>query len=1082
MSELTARMDRCPVASALNEFAALDPDAEGKPSAIAAHVEGCEACREWVRNAKFELEFASAAHERVRAGEPLDLLLPELPGYEIVREVSRGGQGIVYEAIQLSKRRRVALKILRQDHGIRRTQRARFEREIEIAAALHHPGIVSVYDSIAMPAGRHALVLEYVEGRPLDRLFAADGGDRANVRRGIGLVSELCDAIHYAHQRGVIHRDLKPSNILVDLVGKPRILDFGVACWFGASNTDPVPITLTGEFAGTLAYAAPEQVSGTRGAPDLRSDLYAIGVILFQVCTGELPYDVRGSLDTAVRNIASVPPARPVHGNIDEDLWLILSKSLAKEPDRRYQSGAAMSAELRRYLRGEPIEARRDSRLYVLRKAISRYRYAAAGVCAALAGLAVFGATLKSNNVRLVEALRISTIERARALGAAGTRGEADELLWPELLRFPGAIKNPERAIFDGTVEERRALWAGVEMQAMQPCMGIAALPDTRVCDIWWADEQVCVLSNDGVVRQYSTPEMKLVSERRLVPSSILSAKVVPEAKRCVVRTEGGLVCLDFESGDVLGSMPLEPVPGFQMSVSPGGGLLAYWRASTGAVVCSLPSFQEAFRVQEGTAFHRPWLNDAEDRVGVIFEDGRVRMFELASGRKVYDKQVVPLDLVRSDPHAPNDPWNLSVAKAGDLVAIGRRRRVSIEQSTEAGEPPPLLATVGNMVDAIFSLSGNWMLSGSNQDSKVRVWRTSDWKEFKTLPSHTGGAAAMSVSPDEKYVVTVDKPGVMRLWSGPELEWKVRLPDSNVAPHDFAFNAGKNELWAACTDGALAEWSLKEWKLLRHLPDDPKTLYSVAFSPKLDLLAAAGEQGRIRIMRDAQELAPELVVADGARVTNVRFSPDGRHLAASAVRSPIVLYDSGTWKRVACKELEIGRIATIRWRNDGTQLAVAGSSGWCEVLSVPACEPIAKWEAHKESCRAAIFSQDGTMLATGGDDGMVRLWKAGTWEAAGEVPIGKDNIFCLAFHPDGHVLAVGDRSGRVTLIGVPEARTLASFLAGSPVMAIEFIGAKLVVGTIDRPIELWDFGMLARCVRGDASFWSRKLGQGSVNP
>lgn len=1080
----SSSLGSCPSASELNEFAALDskPGIVAGISALRAHVERCPQCREWVKNARFEQEFSAAVNTREFARDPLEILLPELPGYEIVREVSRGGQGIVYEAIQVRTRRRVALKILRQDHGIRRAQRARFEREIEIAAALHHPGIVAVYDSIALPAGRHALVLEFVEGKPLDQLFGLGAGagsstgdhEPPGIRRSVELLGQVCEAIHYAHQRGVMHRDLKPSNILVDVIGNPRILDFGVACWFGASATEPVPITITGEFAGTLAYAAPEQVSGARGAPDLRSDLYAIGVMLYQSCIGDLPYDVRGSLDTVIKNIAGALPVRPIRGKIDEDLWIIISKALSKEPDRRYQSGDAMASDLRRYLRGETIEARRDSRLYVVRKAISRHRYSAAGACAALAGLAVFGATLKSNNVQLVEALRNSTIERARALGAAGTRGEADELLWPELLRFPDALKHPEKVIFAGTREERRALWAGVEMQATQPCMGIAALPDARVCDIWWKDEHFYVLSNDGIVRSYSTPDMAIVSERQLMPGPILSAKVDAGADRGVIRTNDSVLCVEMQSGKVLGSMALDPSPGFQMSISPGGGKVAWWRASDGAVVCELPSFKEVFRQKDGTAFHRPWLNGAEDRVGVITEDGRVQMYELVGGKRVYDRQVVPPELVRNDPHAPNDPWNLSVAKSGDLVAIGRRRRVSVAYEGESAAPPPLLATVGNLVDAIFSASGDWMLSGSNQDSKVRVWRTSDWKECAALPSHTGGSAAMSVSPDDKYIVTVDKPGVIRLWSGPELEWKVPLPDSIVAPHDFAYDASRQELWAACTDGSLVQWSLSQWKLLHRMPDDPKTLYSISYAPKQDVLASAGERGRIRVLRDGLDIAPELNVHQGARVTNIRFSPDGRSLAASAVNSPLVIYDTETWKQVATMQLDLGRIATIRWRNDGKQIAIAGANGTCEVLSFPECKSVARLKMNG-ACRAAVFSGDGSLLATGGDEGLVRLWKTETWKAAGEVPIGKDNIFCLTFHPDGHVLAVGDRSGRVTQVGIPEGSPLASFLAGSPVMALEFIDTKLVVGTIDRPIELWDFGMLARCVRSDAPFWAKKF-------
>jgi len=1068
----------CPSIELLDAFALPEWKAGGaaRQPDIGAHIEKCEACAEWVRNARFEREFAAAASARAFARDPTEPSLPDLPGYQIVREVSRGGQGIVYEAMQSRTRRRVALKILRQDHGVRRSQRARFEREIEIAAALHHPGIVAVYDSIALPRGRHALVLEFVEGRSLDQLIAECAGDRMHRERCVELLGKVCEAIHYAHQRGVIHRDLKPSNILVDAIGNPRILDFGVACWFGASAGEPSRLTLTGEFAGTLAYAAPEQISGDRGAPDLRSDLYAIGVMLYQASVGELPYDVRGSLDTVIKNIAGATPVRPARGKLDEDLWIIISKALAKDPDRRYQSGEAMASDLRRYLRGETIEARRDSRLYVVRKALSRHRFAASGVCAALVGLAVFGATLKSSNLRLGEALRTSRIERARALGAAGARGEADELLWPEMLRYPDGLRDPETAIFNGSEQERRALWAGVEMQAAQPCLGIAELPEgTRARDIWWENQCLFVLSNDGMIRTWSLPELRLIAERRLVPGEILLGTIAWGADRGVVRTETKLLCLELSSGKVLGSMDLDPGPGFQMRLSPSGELLGFWRASTGAIVCRLPDFAPVFALKEGTAFHRPWLSASDDRVGIITEDGRVCMYQLPSGNPEVDLQVVPPDLLRSDPHAPDDPWNLTVTDSGDSVAIGRRRRVSVASLGKPDAPPPLLATVGNLVDAMFSSSGRWMLTASNQDSHIRVWKTANWREIASLPSHTGGASVMSVSPDEKYIASIDKPGVIRLWSGPELGWKTRLPESEVGPHDLAFDASSRAIWAACSDGTLAEWSLTESRLVSRKKVDPSACYTATFLPGLDVVAAAGESGKISILRNGIDAAPELHVDSGSRITNLRFSPDGRYLAASARLSPVAFFETKTWAKIGVSEMEVGRIATVRWSGDGGRIAVAGSDGSCEILNTPRGNSIAKWRAHSGACRAAVFSPDGAVLATGGDDGVVRFWNASTWAPLGAVPIGKDNIFCLAFHPDSRILAVGDRAGRVTQVGVSECKVLASFVAGSPVMAVEFVGSRLGVGTIDGPIEIWDFAMLARCVRGAGEFWKGRV-------
>jgi serine/threonine protein kinase/WD40 repeat protein len=1085
---MSGAVGACPSVEALEAFAAPEWKSGGDPheAKIGAHVESCAACAEWVRNARFEREFAAAASARAFARDLTERSIPELPGYEVVREVSRGGQGIVFEAIQVRTRRRVALKILRQDHGLRRSHRARFEREIEIAAALHHPGIVTVYDSIALPRGRHALVLEFVEGRTVDQAVGECAGDRAHVRahmeRCVELLGQVCEAIHYAHQRGVIHRDLKPSNILVDSLGKPRILDFGIACWFGASADEPTRITLTGEFAGTLAYAAPEQVSGDRGPPDLRSDLYAIGIILYQLCVGELPYDVRGSLDTVIRNIAAAAPARPVRGKLDEDLWIILSKALAKEPDRRYQSGHAMAADLRRYLRGETIEARRDSRLYVLKKAISRHRFVAAGLAIAVAGLVFAGFTLKTSNTQLAEALRSSNIERARALGAAGSRPEADALLWPEILRFDAGLKNPQHTMFNGTPDERRALWAGVEMQAAQPLLAITTIPKTRITDVRWEADRVLTASQDGIERTWSLPELQLVAERKVVEGPVKDLKFARAGDRLIARHETGFRCIDSVTGATLGSIEFDTDFKVTTSFGASGKAIAVSNPGVGVDFYELPTFKRLASVRENVALHGPWVSPESDRAAIVSEDGRVLVYRLPGGELANVRQVVSPDLIARDPSAPDDPWTLAFSGSGEMVAIGRRRRVSVGSIAQSEIPPPLLATVGNMVEPVFSSSGRWLLTRSNQDSRIHVWQASTWTESMSLPGHTGGPILMSVSPDERSILSVDYAGVMRLWAGPEAGWRRDLPESAVAPHDLALDTRTNTIWAACTDGTLAEWSLATSSQPELSRADSKCVYTVNYSPESDVIAAGGEQGKVILLRDGKPMPFVLEAQADAPLVDLRFSPDGRYLAACSRHSPLVVYETKSWSKVNALELDIGRLATVRWSPDGSLLAVSGSDGTCRVLGVPDLQTVASWKARKGACRTAVFSPSGAEIATGGDDGAVRFWRTGSWRLQGELQISNDNIFCVAFHPDGQVVAVGDRSGRVTQVGVPEAKALASFPAGSPVMTLKFDGPRLIVGTIDRPIAIWDFGLLAQCVQGDAGYWKRRLQESGEEP
>ncbi len=329
--------------------------------------------------------------------------LPTVPGYGNPRELGRGGQGIVYTAEQLSTKRKVAIKVLLAGAWAADSRRRRFEREIDLIASLRHPGIVSLYDSGVTDEGYPYYVMEYIEGLGLDEAIGAAagmfGGDplgaavldarvptpRQNrapllsLKPSLELVAKIADAIHYAHQRGVIHRDLKPSNIRLDGDLQPHVLDFGLAKLADGSSGTAVQATMsqTGEFMGSLPWASPEQVEGTPDKIDVRTDVYSLGVMLYQMLTGEFPYAVVGTFSEVLGNIRTAMPRRPslIHKDIDDEVETIVLKCLAKEPDRRYQSVGDLARDLRHYLAGEPIEAKRDSAMYNLRKAMRRYQY-----------------------------------------------------------------------------------------------------------------------------------------------------------------------------------------------------------------------------------------------------------------------------------------------------------------------------------------------------------------------------------------------------------------------------------------------------------------------------------------------------------------------------------------------------------------------------------------------------------------------------------------------------------------------------------------------------------------------------------
>ncbi|MCH8241373.1 MAG: serine/threonine protein kinase [Planctomycetes bacterium] len=349
-------------------------------------------------------------------------------GYDLVREIHRGGQGVVYQAIQHSTNRKVAIKVLKEGPFAGPADKARFEREIQILGQLQHPNIVTIHDS-GSEAGHFYFVMDYIRGQPLDVFVAS--GDRS-IDDLLRLFGRICDAVNAAHLRGVIHRDLKPSNIRVDENGEPHVLDFGLAK-VSADDANDVPrqvtMTVTGQFIGSLPWASPEQVDGSAHHVDVRTDVYSLGVILFHMLTGRFPYNVAENMRNVVDNILTVESPKPssIRRQINDEVDTIVLKCLCKEPERRYQSAGEVARDVQRYLAGEPIEAKRNSNWYVFRKAVRRHRVPAA--FALLVLIMIVGST-----IGLGVSYRRESRLRAEAARQAGIAQAVNRFLNDDLL------------------------------------------------------------------------------------------------------------------------------------------------------------------------------------------------------------------------------------------------------------------------------------------------------------------------------------------------------------------------------------------------------------------------------------------------------------------------------------------------------------------------------------------------------------------------------------------------------------------------------------------------------------------------
>lgn len=949
--------------------------------------------------------------------------LPTLRGYyRVIRLIGEGGSGAVYEAEQASPRRRVAIKAIRAGLASRRAVR-RLRAEADILARLHHPGIAQVFEAglgEEHQTDQAFIVMELVEGLPIHRHSESAGLDR---RARVSLMLQVCHAVEHAHQRGVIHRDLKPANILVDGQGQAKVLDFGVARLL-SDDGEAADVTEHGAVVGTLGYMSPEQASGRSQSVDVRSDVYALGAILYELLSGRPALDLHNASLTAALRLIEVQTPRPL-GAVDRslrgDLSVIAARALEKDPARRFPSVAALAEDLQRSLDGRPILSRPQSAAYVVARHARRH-WLITTLAAALV-LTMLGVFVKTSvdarrfrllaasesrareieaaareaaerarvrgdeiNALLEAELAAADIERARLEARAGNGSAAESVLWPAFFR------DPESAAVQG------ALW---EMFESHPCDWTVVMPDATAMAGDRAGSWLGVGRRDGSVAWLSAADGAVLAE--LAPdedtSQVISLLETGPHRAFIVQRSGRVreVAIGDESVAVGSSrfLPAEPVGA---AVSDDGSHAAFLLADGRVIVQAGTDILAEWKAGEARQRSAAFSPDAR-LLAVVGADRIVRVWEAATGRLIHSLEghdrepyaVLFADNGDSLFSLAVDQslrrWSLAtggsevVARIGDIprsihrlpdssLVMAEGDRVWLQPTPKAplqsvAFPRSGFALAAYAPDAVYTLE--W--SGD-----IRRWSTSHGVSRSIRPLHRSWVFGVDVSPRHNLMVTTAGDPVIR-FSDPATgieSGRFALPD-RVRARCVRFSPDESVFAVGCSDGVVRIFDAGSRELLTTLAGPAGEIYSLAFAPDGSMLSAGAWSRSIRLW----SLPDHAVLGDVISLSSVprgmAFSPDASVLYSSGDTGGVVVTDTAlrAVRTVIPTPAEPWAVAVSP---DGTRLGVGLFDASVALIDLATGRVTPGPSRHRLVVAGLDFSPDGRLLASGGDDGTIRIW------------------------------------------------------------------------------------------------------------
>ena len=954
--------------------------------------------------------------------------------YELLDEIHRGGQGVVFRARQRSTNRVVAIKFMRHGAFATPRERFRFEREVDLASRLNHPDIVTVFDG-GISDGQPYCVMEYVDGLPLN-VFAPEDNNARRANESIELFERICRAVGYAHACGVIHRDLKPANVLVTADASPKILDFGLAKTLDVDpDTQHHPRTITGEFVGTLAYASPEQVRLDPGIVDTRSDVYSLGVMLFEFLTGNFPYHVDGSLAETLDHISNSNPPRPTASRADIrlDLETIVLKSLAKEPERRYQNATMLAEDLRRYLDGRPIEARRDSTMYVLGKTLSRHRSAAAGVLGLLLML-------------IVSLITVSTFY----FHAVTQRDTANEAKRQERKQRELEVEHRKLADFRTYSARIAAAEASINSYATHDTLRnlYRTPPEHRAWEYWYLYGR----------NNLSKSTLGFQDRKQFGHSArIRSLDYHPDGRHlATVSDDGSLVVWDTDTESILSRIELQR-PFRVVRFHPDGDRLAAGFVDGDALVLKFdPAEETALKITslrfstETQPLNAMQFSHRGDALmigtGAMGSSGRVLIYdcETAKRKQTIENEGRPV---------------LAVAWGPDdrVIAYGDYRL--FVHDLVSGERLHELAGHDNWITAIdFRPDGKHVVSCAYEPI-AKIWGVESGRHLKSLFGHTSFVTSAEYSDDSTLIATGSADSTLRLWDARNAAPLETLWGQYGGIEEVSFNHDGQTL-ATCGTWCAKTWDSKGQTRKPFGAELHTKIVDSVIGPESKSIFTCDLNGRVHEFRLATRAHLHTFGTDLADQTlrGVAVSRDGKYVAWASEDGSVSVHDraSAETRRLLGHQGAVTAVgfgaegdlfscsldgSVRRWNRttQGTEVVFESDQSLLNVLS-SAC---GRWLAVAEPEHIRVLETDTFEV-------VVSFHRKRTYEQDG---------FPMAFSNDGEIFAAATQGSQTTVWSIPDGEALGSLLEHSmPVRDVAFspCGKRIVTSSREGTIKLWD--------------------------